>query len=85
MGATTMEFREENGPVVSVRVPRVSAFHITGELKDRWQHRVPYRTSDMVNGDEVPRDRRVAIILRNVQGAMDAEPDAQPRDANGQA
>ena len=32
MGATTMEFRKGNGPVVSVRVPQYSALQITGEL-----------------------------------------------------
>jgi alkylated DNA repair dioxygenase AlkB len=85
MGATTMEFRKGNGPVVSVRVPRYSALQVTGELREQWQHQVPYRMSDLVDGAEVPRDRRVAVILRNVQCALDAEPDAETQDGSGQA
>ena len=85
MGATTMEFRKGNGPVVSVRVSRYSALQVTGELREQWQHRVPYRMRDLVDGAEIPRDRRVAVILCNVQSALDAEPDAEPQDGSGQA
>ena len=85
MGATTMQFRRGNGSVVSVRVPRYSALEVTGELREQWQHQVPYRMSDLVDGAEIPRDRRVAVILRNVQCALDAEPDAETQDGSGQA
>ena len=85
MGSTTMEFRKGNGPVVSVRVPRYSALQITGELREHWQHQVPYRMSDVVDGAKIPRDRRVAVILRNVQCALDAEPDAEAQNGSGQA
>ena len=85
MGATTIEFRKGNGPEVSVRVPQYSALQITGELREQWQHQVPYCMSDMVDGAEIPRDRRVAVILRNVQCALDAEPDAETQDGSGQA
>ena len=85
MGATTMEFRKGNGPVVSVRVPRYSALQVTGELREQWQHQVPYRMSDLVDGAEIPRDRRVAVVFRNVQCALDAEADAETRDGIGQA
>ena len=85
IGATTMEFRKGNGPVVSVRVPRYSALQVTGELREDWQHQVPYRMSDVVDGAEIPRDGRVAVILRNVQCALDAEPDAEAQNGSGQA
>ena len=85
MGATTMEFRKGNGPVVSVRVPQYSALQITGELREQWQHQVPYRMSDVVDGAQIPRDRRVAFILCNVQCAVDAEPDAETQDGSRQA
>ena len=85
MGATTMEFRKGNGPMVSVRVPRYSALQVTGGLREQWQHQVPYRMSNLVGGAEIPRDRRVAVILRNVQCALDAEPDAETQDGSGQA
>ena len=84
MGSTTMDFRKGNGPAVSVRVPRFFAVQITGELRDHWQHQVPYRMSDMVHGAEVPRNRRVAVILHNVQPALNAEPVAESRHGKGQ-
>ena len=85
MGSATMDFRKGNGPMVSVCVPRFAALQIMGELRDHWQHQVPYRMSDMVDGAEVPRNRRVAVILRNVQAALNAEPVAEPQHGNGQA
>ena len=41
--------------------------------------------SDVVDGAEIPRDRRVAVILRNVQCALDAKPDAEAQNGSGQA
>lgn len=39
---------------------------LSGEARYEWQHAIPARKSDMVDGFKIQRDRRISITYRNV-------------------
>ncbi|MGD1886053.1 MAG: alpha-ketoglutarate-dependent dioxygenase AlkB [Cohaesibacteraceae bacterium] len=50
----------------AVLEPR-SAIFISGPARDEWTHEIPARKSDPINGQRVPRWRRVSLTFRTVQ------------------
>jgi alkylated DNA repair dioxygenase AlkB len=59
----TMEFRPPGGgPEVPIRIPRRSAYLMSGEARNSWQHSLPARKKD---GKEV-RGTRISITYRSL-------------------
>lgn len=39
---------------------------LSGEARYEWQHAIPARKSDVVNGFKIERDRRISVTFRNI-------------------
>ena len=63
----TMEFADTRSDEErSQRLERGSLLILKGESRFQWQHGIPARKSDRVEGAVVPRGRRISLTFRNV-------------------
>ena len=60
-----MEFRKDGQKIEKVLKGR-SVLVLTGESRYEWKHGIPARKSDVLNGERVPRKRRVSLTFRQV-------------------
>ena len=64
-GHTIFEFRDGGGGRHALRLDRRSLLFISGEARYGWEHYIPHRREDWVNGRLVPRPpRRVSFTFR---------------------
>jgi alkylated DNA repair dioxygenase AlkB len=67
LSATTMVFEQhETGSRGDLRVEPRSLVVLRGESRSTWQHSIPKRKTDVVDGLKVPRHRRVSLTFRTV-------------------
>ena len=64
-GHTVFEFRDETGGRHALKLDRRSLLFISGEARYGWEHYIPHRREDWINGVLVPRPpRRVSFTFR---------------------
>jgi alkylated DNA repair protein alkB family protein 8 len=54
------------GDVVDVAVPRRSVYIMQDEARYKWNHAIPSRKKDLVEGNVKHRERRLSITYRKV-------------------
>jgi alkylated DNA repair protein alkB family protein 8 len=54
------------GDVVDVEVPRRSVYVMQDDARYKWNHSIPPRKKDVVDGNVKPRERRISITYRKV-------------------
>lgn len=65
---TVMEFTyPKTAEKVSLRLPINSLLILKDEARYDWRHAIPARKSDMVDGECVPRSRRVSLTIRTIR------------------
>ena len=65
-----MRFIKTNGgEVIDIEIPRRSLYVMQDEARYKWQHAIPPRKKDKVDGDIKHRERRVSITYRKVKTA----------------
>ncbi|WP_439635356.1 alpha-ketoglutarate-dependent dioxygenase AlkB [Oceanicaulis sp.] len=52
---------------ISLRLEPRSLLILSGEARYDWTHAIPARKSDAVNGDRIPRTRRVSLTFRTMK------------------
>eukprot|EP00743_Colponemidia_sp_Colp-15_P006292 GILK01006770.1.p1 GENE.GILK01006770.1~~GILK01006770.1.p1 ORF type:complete len:643 (+),score=105.48 GILK01006770.1:34-1962(+) len=67
-GHTVMEFAHPDGRYKQILLYPRSALIMTQESRYAWRHAVVYRKTDMINGQIVPRSRRVSLTIRKIRG-----------------
>lgn len=70
--------RDKTKEVVDVEFPRFSIYVMQDEARKNWQHAIPPRKKDLVDGEIKLRDRRLSITYRKVK-----ERQVHPIDPNG--
>ena len=68
LGSTcVMRFtREDSDAVKEILLEPASALILTGEARWQWKHGIPARESDVVDGRELIRARRISLTFRDV-------------------
>lgn len=62
-----MEFTKKNSDDKrSIYLPPRSLYLIMNDARYIWQHGIPSRKKDVINGVEIPRKTRISITFRNV-------------------
>ena len=54
----------KGGDVVDVEIPRRSLYVMQDEARYKWNHAIPPRKKDIINGNKQLRERRVSITYR---------------------
>jgi alkylated DNA repair dioxygenase AlkB len=58
--------KTKGGDVVDVEVPRRSMYLMQDDARTKWQHAIPPRKKDNIDGNIQHRERRVSITYRKV-------------------
>lgn len=62
-----MQFiHSKNGQAEQIYLKERSLIVLSGEARYEWQHAIPARKSDVVNGFKIERNRRLSLTFRNV-------------------
>ena len=56
----------KGGDVVDVEIPRRSLYVMQDEARYKWNHAIPPRKKDIINGNKQHRERRLSITYRKV-------------------
>ena len=67
---SVMGFRHADGRVKQVYLPPRSLVIMQGEARYGWEHTIPARRNDVVDGKAVPRGIRVSATYRRVTGVV---------------
>jgi alkylated DNA repair dioxygenase AlkB len=59
--------KTSGGEVIDVEIPRRSLYVMQDEARYKWQHAIPPRKKDKVDGNIQHRERRVSITYRKVK------------------
>lgn len=61
-----MDFKNTKGEWKSVLLPRRSLLVMTGEARFAWTHSIQNRKTDLVDGIQVSRNRRISLSFRTL-------------------
>lgn len=62
-----MELTQVDGPGrETLELKPRSLLVLAGDARYRWKHGIPAREADVIDGQDVPRDRRVSLTFRTV-------------------
>ena len=56
----------KGGEAVDVQIPRRSLYVMQDEARYKWNHAIPPRKKDVINGNKQHRERRLSITYRKV-------------------
>lgn len=59
--------KTSGGEVIDIEIPRRSLYVMQDEARHKWQHAIPPRKKDKVDGNIQHRERRVSITYRKVK------------------
>lgn len=57
----------KNGEVLDIEIPRRSLYIMQDDARKKWNHSIPPRKKDLINGTIRHRERRVSITYRKVK------------------
>jgi alkylated DNA repair dioxygenase AlkB len=61
-----MQFTKANTEKIDVEIPRRSIYVMQDDARKKWNHAIPARKKDVVDGTIQHRDRRVSITYRKI-------------------